>query len=477
MPITPRGGSLLADGGRREPGWWNSTPRGPDGLLSRSVVVLLTVDLSALTALGLFLPDWRMVSRAGAFAFALLVLGAVLHVETARVLEGRRRVTVTRRPHVDLESSWAFAALLLVPLGPALLLVILTSAHSWWRTRRRAPAHLWGAITAATLLATCAAGLELREMPVEALLHGAAGPAGVAALALVAATRWLVSFLLVAGVVAAVRPRAPWSTVLGTRIDLLLSSGTIVLGVALAMVSVRQPWLVPVLALPLFAMYREAQLQELARLAVTDDKTGLSTAAAWHAVAHRLLARARRRRGGPHGFGVLMIDLDEFKSVNDRYGHVAGDTVLRAVAEVLLAEVRPIDVAGRFGGEEFVVLLADLRAEEAVAMADRTAERIRARVTRLTVELDGSDGSGGSASHRPDAGTAGASLAPVTLTDLSISVGVAAYPQDADSVDALVLAADTALYAAKRSGRNCVLHAAAPTVTASPPADIAERPG
>src|SRR6185312_8514453 len=89
-----------------------------------------------------------------------------------------------------------------------------------------------------------------------------------------------------------------------------------------------------------------------------DGKTGLLNAAAWHAQAERALRRASRHDGAK---GVLVLDLDHFKSVNDTYGHLAGDQVLAAVAAALRTEVRDRDLVGRFGGEEFVILLIGRR--------------------------------------------------------------------------------------------------------------------
>jgi diguanylate cyclase (GGDEF)-like protein len=121
---------------------------------------------------------------------------------------------------------------------------------------------------------------------------------------------------------------------------------------------------------------------------------------------------------------VLMIDLDGFKQVNDMHGHLVGDTVLQRVAQVLTEEVRHTDAVGRFGGDEFAVLLPDTEATEAAAIA----ERIRQRVHELQ--------------------------APVG-TGLSASIGVAAYPRVAEeTLEGMLAAADIALYTAKDNGRD-----------------------
>jgi len=135
---------------------------------------------------------------------------------------------------------------------------------------------------------------------------------------------------------------------------------------------------------------------------------------------------------------VLILDLDHFKLVNDRHGHLAGDRVLSSVAEALRAEVRDNDLVGRFGGEEFVIMLPGHEGSGYDrAELEAVADRIRRRVDALGVEVATADG-------------------PLTVGDLSVSVGGATFPDDAADLDGLLEVADSALYAAKRSGRNAV---------------------
>ncbi len=123
-----------------------------------------------------------------------------------------------------------------------------------------------------------------------------------------------------------------------------------------------------------------------------------------------------------------MLDLDHFKTINDRHGHLTGDQVLLAVAAALRAEVRSADVLGRFGGEEFVILLPSTNRFDAVTIA----ERIRHRVGQLMVAVpDGEIG-------------------------ITVSIGVAAQPRDGQALDPLLAAADRALYVAKEAGRDRV---------------------
>jgi diguanylate cyclase (GGDEF)-like protein len=165
--------------------------------------------------------------------------------------------------------------------------------------------------------------------------------------------------------------------------------------------------------------------------AVTDDLTGLSNKRRFREFVVKEAARADRFG---HALSLLMLDLDEFKRVNDVHGHLAGDEVLRRVARVLDAESRWVDEAARYGGEEFALALP----ETDLTGALEVAERIRARIA--ATELSGDDGA-----------------ARVRVT---ASIGVATLPGSAAGVEGLLAAADAALYEAKRAGRNRVAPAA-----------------
>jgi diguanylate cyclase (GGDEF)-like protein len=126
---------------------------------------------------------------------------------------------------------------------------------------------------------------------------------------------------------------------------------------------------------------------------------------------------------------VLFLDLDRFKLVNDRYGHLVGSQVLRRLSQVLLECIRQVDTLARYGGDEFTILLADTNIDDGV----RIAERIRRTVADTLFEGGAGD--------------------PIRLT---ISIGVAGYPRDGTTRTELLDAADKAMYRAKSRGRNCV---------------------
>jgi diguanylate cyclase (GGDEF)-like protein len=163
----------------------------------------------------------------------------------------------------------------------------------------------------------------------------------------------------------------------------------------------------------------ERSLYEAAQF---DSLTGAYTRGFAMAVMHRALAKAR---ADSTPLGVLMLDLDHFKRINDAHGHARGDLVLAATTRAVQSTLRAGDIVGRFGGEEFVLLLpgADL------AQAVGAAERCRAAVAKMEI-------------------------ADAPYLSVTASVGVAAFPNHGDDLDALLKASDRAMYAAKANGRN-----------------------
>ncbi|KAB7624068.1 diguanylate cyclase [Alkalilimnicola sp. S0819] len=165
--------------------------------------------------------------------------------------------------------------------------------------------------------------------------------------------------------------------------------------------------------------------QELAQLAIRDPLTGLFNR---RELERRLCEELERSRRYGHALSLLMIDVDHFKAINDALGHERGDEVLCALSRQLQRSVRPMDYVARYGGEELLIVLPELSAEQARGLA----ERIR---SETEAAYPGSHPAGG----------------PLTL-----SIGVAAYPAHGASVAGLLRAADQAMYSAKRAGRNCV---------------------
>lgn len=169
---------------------------------------------------------------------------------------------------------------------------------------------------------------------------------------------------------------------------------------------------------------RKTMLEEMCRLARTDSLTGLWNRGYFMELAGREIARCRRNESN---MGMLIADVDFFKGVNDTYGHDVGDLALIGLAKVLLASVREVDVVGRYGGEEFVVLLPDASSDEACMVAKRIRRNLRERKMDCgEVEL------------------------PMT-----VSIGLTSLEGE-DDLDGLLKFADIALYAAKKKGRDRV---------------------
>lgn len=174
-----------------------------------------------------------------------------------------------------------------------------------------------------------------------------------------------------------------------------------------------------------------AQLYEqIEDLAVHDGLTGLHLRRYLSQILSREVSRQLRQKGT---LSFLMVDLDRFKQYNDMFGHTAGDILLRTVARILTSMFHgPGNVICRYGGEEFAVLLPDCAKEQALGMAEAFRRKIQDEIVILRREK----------------------------TQITVSVGVASLPQDAQIKDELIQKADEALYQAKRKGRNRVCGAA-----------------
>lgn len=169
---------------------------------------------------------------------------------------------------------------------------------------------------------------------------------------------------------------------------------------------------------------RKTLESQLRRRATQDPLTGCLNREGFFPQAEQALEQARAQQ---RPVGLLLLDIDHFKRVNDRYGHQAGDRVLERFAAELKAQLGDDDLLGRYGGEEFVVLLPDIVPGRVL----ETAERLRQRIETLELVVDG------------------------RTVNTTISVGCAVL-EDGDDIDLLVARADRALYRAKRAGRNRV---------------------
>ena len=167
----------------------------------------------------------------------------------------------------------------------------------------------------------------------------------------------------------------------------------------------------------------KAANEELTRLATTDFLTGVWNRRRFMELGEAEVARVRR---SGRSFGMAMMDVDHFKSVNDTHGHDAGDNVLRALAEACVDRLRNVDIVGRMGGEEFALILPETDPQGAML----TVERLREYLSELAIPIDSG-----------------------TLT-VTVSIGVTTVRDPSDTIEGALKRADEALYKAKGSGRN-----------------------
>ena len=331
----------------------------------------------------------------------------------------------------DVYIIWDLPAAVLLPPLYALLIPLPRVVLTEWRIRRTL-LHRRAYSTAAFGLSNAAASVAFRSTLPALCGSGGGGPGGHApAWITLAAGCGLVSIAVQACLIL---PPVKATAAPGTRVRSLIlgreAIGNQVTELCLAVLTAfaaAHSALALVVALPLvIVLQRSLRHASLAAAARTDAKTGLLNAGAWQREAAVELARARAQTP----LAVAMADIDHFKAVNDTHGHLAGDAVLAAVAAAMRDLLRDCDLCGRFGGEEFALLLPRTTATQALEIT----ERIRQGISQLAIPRDGT--------------------AAIRVT---ISIGVAVPSQARRTLDDLLAAADHALYQAKRSGRDRVV--------------------
>ena len=341
--------------------------------------------------------DWAL---AGSILSAALVQAEV----TRRTHPGREEP----RTATAMASVWSMAAAVSVHLTLGIAVVLGLHAYRYVRDRRLAADA--GVVACALVAAHFAAS------------SGAWATPGPQVLAVCAA---VVAHLTVNYVFTAARRRR-------TSVDLGLEAALLTVG-GITGALATGGLLVVLVAIPVVVTLHNAALtKQLEDDASLDKKTGLSTPAAWQAHAERVFAAALPNR---RPIGVLMVDLDHFKRLNDTYGHKAGDDVLAAVGACLRSELRQTDLGGRFGGEEFTILLPDTDIIDTMT----TAERIRAAIAELRVSTVDNHGE-----H-------------TVITGVTASIGAAAHPHHGTTVEDCLRVADNHVYQAKEQGRNMVI--------------------
>jgi diguanylate cyclase (GGDEF)-like protein len=392
--------------------------------------------VTAVVAYDLALLGWELARtplRPGdtALFMALLACGAIC-------LEATRRLGTSTGVSRDLLFVWWLPIALLLPPLYALVAPIPLSALLQWRVRRElihrrllsmAALSLAGAAASVTFGHSSMRTGAIRDLAVRLSYSGheawSSWPLALPIAIGCAALFWMVNTALMAIAAQAAQPLTEWYVVLWDSENLILDLTGICVGVVITAVCALSPVLLVVIVPPVILLQRSLLHQQLRVAARTDAKTGLLNAAAWQRDAETEISRAAKTRDW---LALLLIDIDHFKRVNDTYGHLAGDQVLTGLAEVLRHRARARDVIGRFGGEEFVVMLPGADASQAC----QAAERLREEISSAPIVCD--------------TGT----------VRITASVGVAVLGLHGADVQGLLAAADLALYQAKEAGRDQV---------------------
>ncbi|SDS54440.1 diguanylate cyclase [Jiangella sp. DSM 45060] len=384
--------------------------------------------------------------------FGVLAGCAWAATELTRHVEQRRAVAHSPAvAHIDSAAVWVMATTIVLPPALALSMVVLTNVLLWDRVKRRRTPPYRAVYTTSTILL----GTSLAVLILATGLNGYPGLPATAVefgvIALAAAVAWAVNFGLIVAAIASHNPTTSARELFSDLSGQILEAGAAALGVLVAITIVTTPVALPAVLVVIVALHRGSLVTGLEKAASIDAKTGLATSARWHHHAEQLLVRAQE---AGTGLGLLMIDLDHFKKINDTYGHLFGDRVLRAVADELRGEVRELDACGRWGGEEFAIVVADIDSDQSLR---RIAERVRLRIQGIVLDAP-----------------VGEATETVTIT-ASVG-GVHHVPDASTTVDDLVAAADSALYEAKRDRNTVRVHLTAPPLPIALAPERAEAP-
>jgi len=361
----------------------------------------------------------------------LMLFGLLLACSAASV-ELTRRAGENAGLIKDVYGVWELPIALLLPPVFALIAPIFRIALVQWRIRRTLP-HRRAFSAASVGLSLGAASVTFHALT-GSLHAGTPGSLGSAlAWSLLAVLAALVhagvNKLLIGVVVKGSDPSAQVLRSLLRREPLYNDLTEVCIGVVIAYGVMTNP-LVAVFALPFVTLLqRSLRHDQLVHASRIDGKTGLLNAGTWEREAATQVARAARTSTP---LAVALVDIDHFKAVNDTYGHLVGDRALKEIGDAFKLLLREYDLIGRFGGEEFVLLLPQTREHDAY----RIAERIRTYIAGASIRTP----------DEPDAD-------PVRVT---VSIGVAALDSYRRDLTELLAAADGALYRAKQAGRNQV---------------------
>jgi diguanylate cyclase (GGDEF)-like protein len=388
------------------------------------LVFILTVIGTAVAAIGV---SASFVTLTG---HDLILFGLLLGC-TALAVELTRKAGEQGGAIVDVQGVWELPAAILLPPLYALLIPIVRFTLVQFRVRR-APVYRRIFSAAAVSLSYGAASVTFHGLSDVLSPQGGTLNRTIWTLLVVlsALTELVLNKIIVMTAIKGSDPAASIRAQIFGRESLYNDVAEISIGV-LVTYGASGSLLLALAALPVVTLLqRSLRHVQLLTDSRADSKTGLLNAATWEHEATAEVIRAVRTRSP---LAIAILDLDKFKTINDTYGHLVGDQVLKEIANTLNDMLRDYDLAGRFGGEEFSLLLPQTRAVDAF----RIAERVRANIADLSIIAPGS---------------AGAERVHVT-----VSIGVAALDSGSRrELSELLAAADAALYRAKAGGRDQV---------------------
>lgn len=392
--------------------------------------LVLTVVVGYAVAIGAAARTAALSAHGGMLLAALLLCIVATVVLTRRAGENAGLIT-------DVYGVWEIPIAILLPPLYALVVPILRFGLNQWLVRR-IPVYKRVFSAAVMGLSYGAASVAFhaltRTSPGSVAAPGTHATFWILAVAVAALAQWAVNTALMMPAIKSEDPATRVRDVLMARETVqndaaeLCVAVLVTCGVAISLLTI-------VFALPFVTLLqrslRHAHLLNASRL---DSKTGLLNAGTWEREAASEVARAVRTRTP---LALMLIDLDHFKAVNDAYGHLAGDKALRAISRTFKIFLRDYDLAGRFGGEEFALLLPQTGAAD----AQHIAERMRAHIAEMPI----------TAGDDPETGS----------IRVKVSIGVAALGTTWDRTTGsqltdLLAAADAALYRAKAAGRDRV---------------------
>jgi diguanylate cyclase (GGDEF)-like protein len=390
------------------------------------IAFVLAVIAADLTALGVAV-SFTAITRGNLALFCLLLGCTVASMELTRK-SGEQGGMIK-----DVHGVWELPTAILLPPLYALIIPVIRIALLQWRIRR-APVYRRVFSGAMLSLSYGAASVTFHGLsgliPQDAGGTLTRGTAWTLVMVVSVLAKETVNKTMLLTVVKASDPGATWRTEVFSREPLYNDGAEICTGVLVTYGVAGNPWLA-LAALPVVTLLqRSLRHVQLVNDSRADSKTGLLNAATWEREATAEVTRAVRTRTP---LAVALLDIDRFKVINDTYGHLAGDQVLKELARSLDSALRDYDRAGRFGGEEFSLLLPQTRAVDAF----RIAERVRASIAGLSIIVPGA--TGGERVH------------------VTVSIGVAALDSGCKrEYSELMAAADAALYRAKSGGRDQV---------------------